>query len=238
MDGRLRRARFGEFGNAGGLAGRGFTTGEHERQERVQQPLHASPYPPRAGPGRKAAEEVKPHREREQRRRHDRELHDAIEFGGDEAARRVLGFEQRREGDGHQCRADQPHLRIARPEQRERRAAHEEGQTDELEHRPEQSAAGDGQRHLHRHAAAVTLQIDAVGVVARHVVVQQRAKDRRSLVAAQRQEAIAGFDHSCRRTIRVDRRDEPALVRRACVPSGSFRHPVIADGHDTGPDGQ
>jgi hypothetical protein len=105
---------------------------------------------------------VKCHREREQRCRHDRELHEAIELGGDEAARGVLGFEQRRERDGHQCPADQPHLRIRRPQQRQRRAAHEEGQADQLKQRPEQLTAHERQRQLHGQTTTVTLEIDAV----------------------------------------------------------------------------
>jgi hypothetical protein len=94
----------------------------------------------------------------------------------------------------HQARANQPHLRVIGPRERQERAADEEHQAHQREQRILLLARDERKRQRQRHAFTVTVQIDAVRIAAAQVAPIEHAELGVALVAVDREQTVPALD--------------------------------------------
>src|SRR5262249_34326013 len=159
---------------------------------------------------------------------------DALPAGEERAGWAERRYQRCERYDDHE-QADEAHLRIARPQQREPGAAHEKRNAHEQKQRFEQTSPDDSERQLERHALPAALEVHGIAGAPVDVAELRRADDGGARVAIQREQPIPDVNLSGGGTAGLDLRHEPAVTGDAERPSGIFDLSVVR--HD-GVDGE
>ena len=166
----------------------------HDDADRVQEPLRDPPGPAGHRPVREPVEQVKGHRHGQQPdiRCDEGVVRHALPTGEERTGRAERGDQRCERHDDHE-QADEAHLRIARPQQREPGAAHEKRNAHDQEQRFEQTPPDDSERQLEGHALPAALEVHAIARATADVAELCGADHSGSLVAIQRDQPIAHF---------------------------------------------